>query len=71
LDLGVALSAIQQEFSTQAGVDFRVSVVGQQQPLGSAIQDEIYRIGKQALVNAFVIPERSASNSNLNTPALT
>ena len=29
LDLGVALSAIQQEFSAQAGVGFRVSVVGQ------------------------------------------
>jgi signal transduction histidine kinase len=53
-DLVVALSAIHQEFSTEHGVDFRVNVVGQQQPLRPAIQDEIYRIGREALVNAFL-----------------
>ena len=53
LDLVVALSAVRQEFSTAHGVEFRVSVVGQQRPLRPAIQDEIYRIGREALVNAF------------------
>jgi signal transduction histidine kinase len=47
------LSAVHQEFSTEDGVDFRVNVVGQEQPLRPAIQDEIYRIGREALVNAF------------------
>jgi len=53
LDLVAALSAVRQEFSTQPGVDFRATVVGQQQPLRSAIQQEIYSIGREALVNAF------------------
>jgi len=52
-DLVAALSAIHQEFSDEHGVDFRVNVIGQQQPLRPAIQDEIYRIGREALVNAF------------------
>jgi signal transduction histidine kinase len=52
-DLAASLSAIHQEFSTEHGVDFRVHVVGQEQPLRPAIQDEIYRIGREALVNAF------------------
>jgi len=53
MDLVAALSAVRQEFSTQPGVDYRATVVGQQQPLRSAIQQEIYSIGREALVNAF------------------
>ena len=53
-DLVTALSAVHQEFSAEHGVDFRVTVVGQQRPLRPAIQDEIYRIGREALVNAFL-----------------
>jgi len=53
LDLVAALSAVRQEFSAQPGVDYRATVVGQQQPLRSAIQQEIYSIGREALVNAF------------------
>jgi len=53
LDLIVALSSVRQEFSAQPDVDFRVRVVGQQQPLRSADQQEIYRIGREALRNAF------------------
>lgn len=52
-DLAAALSAVQQEFSIEHGVDFRIHVVGQQPPLRPAIQDEIYRIGREALLNAF------------------
>jgi signal transduction histidine kinase len=52
-DLVAALSAVHQEFSTEDDVYFRVHVVGQQRPLRPAIQDEIYRIGREALVNAF------------------
>ena len=53
MDLVAALSAVRQEFSTQPGVDYRATVVGQQQPLRSAIQQEIYSIGREALINAF------------------
>jgi PAS domain S-box-containing protein len=52
LDLVAALSAVRREFWAQPGVDFRATVVGQQKPLRSAIQQEIYNIGREALVNA-------------------
>ena len=52
-DLVIALSGIEQELSCRSDIDFRVSVVGRQQPLNSLIQQEIYRIGREALLNAF------------------
>jgi PAS domain S-box-containing protein len=52
-DLVKALSEVQQEVVVPPGVDFRVRVAGRQHPLRSAIQQEIYRIGREALVNAF------------------
>jgi PAS domain S-box-containing protein len=53
LDLVLALSGVQQELSVEPDVDFRVSVAGRQQPLRPPIKDEVYRIGREALVNAF------------------
>jgi PAS domain S-box-containing protein len=53
LDLVVALSGVQQELAVQPDVDFRVVVAGRQQPMRPAIRHEIYRIGREALVNAF------------------
>lgn len=57
LDLEQALSRIQQEVAeTQAGredVDFRVIVDGQQRELHPVLRDEVYRIGREALINAF------------------
>jgi len=52
-DLVVALSGIKQELVVQPDVDFRVSVVGLQKPLRAPIRQELYRIGREALVNAF------------------
>jgi signal transduction histidine kinase len=52
-DLVVALSSVQQEISALADINFRVKVVGQQRQIPSQIQHEIYRIGREALVNAF------------------
>src|SRR6516162_5871133 len=52
-DLVLALSGVQQEIAVQPDVDFCVSVVGQQHPLRSTIQQELYRIGREALANAF------------------
>ena len=53
LDLVVALSGVQQELAVKPDVDFRVVVAGRQQPMRPAIRHEIYRIGREALVNAF------------------
>ena len=52
LELVPALSRIQHEVAAPH-VDFRVIVVGRQKPLQPLIQDEIYRIGREALINAF------------------
>jgi PAS domain S-box-containing protein len=52
-DLVLALSGVQQELAVQADIDFRVTVAGRQRLLQPAIQHEIYRIGREALVNAF------------------
>jgi len=53
LDLVQALSGVQQELAVQPDVDFRVIVAGRQLPLRPAVRQEIYRIGREALVNAF------------------
>jgi signal transduction histidine kinase len=47
------LSRIQEELEVPPDVDFRVIVNGGQRQLPQEIQDEIYRIGREALVNAF------------------
>ena len=52
-DLVAALSGIRQELAADPNVDFHVVVAGRQQPLEPLIQHEIYRIGREALVNAF------------------
>jgi signal transduction histidine kinase/ligand-binding sensor domain-containing protein len=57
LDLEHAFSRIQKELATgpQAGehADFRVVVEGEHRPLHPVLRDEVYRIGREALVNAF------------------
>ncbi|MGO9260541.1 MAG: sensor histidine kinase [Bryobacteraceae bacterium] len=56
LDLEEAFSRIQQEMVTEhAGkdVDSRVIVNGQPEPLHPILRDEVYRIGREALLNAF------------------
>jgi signal transduction histidine kinase/ligand-binding sensor domain-containing protein len=52
-DLGQAFSSIQREIADQQGVGFRVIVEGAPRPLRPAIRDEVYFIGREALVNAF------------------
>jgi signal transduction histidine kinase/ligand-binding sensor domain-containing protein len=57
LDLEQAFLRIQQELVTAGqageGVDFRVIVDGEQRPLHPVLRDEVYRIGREALINAF------------------
>ena len=52
-DLVLALSGVQHELAVHPDVDFRVILSGEQRPLQASIRHEIYRIGREALVNAF------------------
>jgi signal transduction histidine kinase len=52
-DLVGSLSRIHAELKVQPDIDFRVTVTGRQEPLAREIQQEIYRICREALVNAF------------------
>jgi len=53
LDLVHGFSGIQRELAVPSDVEFRVTVIGEEQPLHPPIQHEIYRIGREALINAF------------------
>ena len=52
-DLETAFSRVPQELGVPQTVDFRVAVEGRGRPLHPLICDEIYRIGREALANAF------------------
>jgi len=52
-DLAQAFSRIREELSVEEGIAFRVSVEGQPRPLRPVLRDEVYRIGREALTNAF------------------
>jgi len=52
-DLEQALSKVQQELGVGSAAGFRVIVEGQPRPLNPLVRDEVYRIGREALVNAF------------------
>src|SRR5258705_539484 len=71
-DLVTALSNIRRELMVPPDMDFRVNVVGSQKPLQAPIGQELYRIGKETLINAFrhsragrVDLELEYTNSNL------
>jgi signal transduction histidine kinase len=52
-NLATALSRVPQEAGVGPGVDFRLAVTGRPVPLPAAVEQGIYRIGKEALLNAF------------------
>ena len=52
-DLAQSFSTIQQELAIQPEIDFRVIVDGQPRALHPLLRDEFYRIGREALLNAF------------------
>jgi signal transduction histidine kinase len=52
-DLLNSFSHIPEELGMQAGIDFRVIVEGSSLPLRAGIRDDVYSIGREALVNAF------------------
>jgi signal transduction histidine kinase len=53
LGLEHALSQVSRELTAGEQVGFRVVVEGKPRPLHPVIRDEVYRIGHEALVNAF------------------
>jgi signal transduction histidine kinase len=53
LDLERAFSALPQELALAERIDFRVIVEGRKRALHPVIRDEVYRIGREALANAF------------------
>jgi len=60
-DLQSSLSQIPKELG-KPGVDFRVVVEGTALPLRPTVRDDVYRIGREALVNAF----RHSQANNIN-----
>jgi signal transduction histidine kinase/ligand-binding sensor domain-containing protein len=52
-DLTASFSRIPQELGWEDGIDFRVVVEGPSMPLRTVIRDDVYSIGREALVNAF------------------
>lgn len=57
LDLEQAFATMQQEFETgnnpDAEIEFRIIAEGQRRPLHPLLRDEVYRIGREAVTNAF------------------
>jgi signal transduction histidine kinase len=53
LNLEQAFSQIREELAIPEGMEFRVVVEGRAKPLHPVLRDEIYRIGREAVVNAF------------------
>jgi signal transduction histidine kinase/ligand-binding sensor domain-containing protein len=52
-DLEGALSRIHDEYAAQSHVDYRITIEGRPRPLNPLVRDEVYRIGREAVVNAF------------------
>jgi signal transduction histidine kinase len=52
-DLEEAFSRVPEELIPKQGIDFRVIGEGQARPLDAVIRDEVYWIGREAVINAF------------------
>lgn len=59
-ELNEALSRVPEQIGVAKGVDFKVVVEGHPRPLRPLIRDDVYRMGREALVNAF---RHSGANS--------
>ena len=65
-DIAIALSNINQELNSRGEIVFRVMVEGSSRPLHPIARDEIYRISREAVVNAF----RHARAKNITVEVL-
>ena len=52
MSLDEAFASLKDEFAPSDGVRFQVRITGQPQPLAPAIREQIYLIGREALINA-------------------
>ena len=52
-DLELAFAGIRDELAEADDIDYRVIIEGEARPLHPLVRDEVYRIGREALVNAF------------------
>jgi signal transduction histidine kinase len=52
LEVEQAFSKIQQEFAAREETDFQVTVKGHPRPVHPVIRDEVYRLGREAVVRA-------------------
>jgi signal transduction histidine kinase len=52
-DLGRAFSRVHEEFAIAGHADFRMIIEGKPLPLTPVVPNEVYRVGREALVNAF------------------
>jgi signal transduction histidine kinase len=69
-DLGTAFSLVGHEISVRPQVKFRIVLEGQSQPLHPVIYEHAYRIGREALLNAFRHSQASRIDLYLeHTPA--
>lgn len=48
-----SLSQIRKDFDRRGRIDFQITVKGDTQPLHPIVRDEVYRIGREAIINAF------------------
>jgi signal transduction histidine kinase len=73
LDLEQAFSRIPQDFAGHnevgAQIEFRVMIKGRPRPLHPIIRDEIYRIGREALIIAFRNPRTKNAGVELKYSA--
>ncbi|HEY6331449.1 MAG TPA: two-component regulator propeller domain-containing protein [Blastocatellia bacterium] len=53
LELGTAFSRVHEELGSEEQAAFRVVIEGRPMALHPVIRDEVYRIGREAIVNAF------------------
>ena len=60
MNLEQAFSCLREEFTPGGGVRFRIFVTGQPKELKPAIQEQIYLIGREALINALRHSEASS-----------
>jgi signal transduction histidine kinase len=51
--LGQAIAAVPEELALSPNVEFQVVVEGRQRELRTSLRDEVYRIAREAIVNAY------------------
>jgi signal transduction histidine kinase/ligand-binding sensor domain-containing protein len=52
-DLEEAFAGVREELAEAGHIEYRVTIEGEVRPLHPMVRDEVYRIGREALVNAF------------------